>query len=109
MSNIDLAQLVTAEAKTAQRAQEQMDAARQVCQARILSVFSYHAQLNLASAAAAGMLDGAELKTYKAALKWVANMRATFAEIAEDVALSPDEDATWPAPPERIGGLIDRY
>jgi hypothetical protein len=78
------------------------------CRRRILAVASESTQMNLASAAAAGLLDEADLAAYRAGLGWVAAMRATWAPLAEAGA-DPADDAAWPACPPEAAALAARF
>lgn len=77
---------------------QRQDSARAECSRRIFDVVDANAQMNLASAAAAGLLTSAQMQTYQAGLQWVADMRATWPTLADQDADISD-DANWPSVP----------
>lgn len=108
MPNIDLTRLITADAKTALKAEEIRAAAKAECRRRIYTVCSEVAQMNLAAACAAGLLSSEDLVAYRAGLAWVAAMRAAWPEIAASGA-DPAEDANWPTVPAGVAGLAAAF
>lgn len=96
--NIDFGKAVTAEAKVETAAVAVLDARKAECKARIFAVADEMAQINLAAAAAAGLLNADDLATYQAGLGWVASMR---------VACATGDD--WPAVPAGVVELAARF
>lgn len=109
MTNIDLSQLVTAEDKTAQALAERARAVRAECAMRIFAVADQAAQMNLASAAAVGLLDADQIATYKAGLSWVAAMRTACGAAIADPDLDHTADAAWPAVPAGVAELARAF
>ena len=99
---IDWTQLETPEARAAAQQAHRQAVARAECQRRLLAVASEATQINMAAAAAAGLLPKDQMTTYRAWVEWVAAMRVQAAVLA-DKALDPTDDACWPeCPPEAI-------
>lgn len=98
MSNVDLSQLITAEAKAAQAAAVQLAGRKGECRDRIFAVVDATAQMNLAAAAAAGGLDDDQMQTYRAGLGWIAAMRA---------ACAGGDD--WPSVPAGVVELANQF
>ena len=109
MSNIDLTQLVTAEQRATAALAAHAARARAECARRILAVASEHTQMNLTGAAAAGAFDAAQMEAYRAALVWIAEMRAACAALAADPAQDPLDDARWPAAPAAVLALAAAF
>lgn len=106
--NIDFSQVQTAEARAEEARSDRLAMARNECKSRITEVFSAAAQLNLAADAAAGVLNPAEIQSYKAWRVWVEEMRTAWPRLARsDVALNSDE--FWPVVPNTIRDLARRY
>ena len=80
------------------------DAARNECRRRIIAVADAEAQMNMASAAAAGLLNDTELTTYQSGVGWVASMRGTWQSLADSGADIYD-DANWPSIPAGVEDL----
>ena len=79
MINVDLSQVITAEAKAARTADSLLSRRKAECRDRIFAVVSATAQMNLTAAAAAGGLSDEQMQTYRAGLNWIAAMRAASA------------------------------
>lgn len=105
---IDWTQIVTpqdvaAEAKAAVR-----KAAKAKCRRRIHVAASQNTQINLASAAAAGMLTVQDMESYRVFMVWIAAMRAAWRVLVEtDVDLT--RDASWPAVPSEVARFAGRF
>ena len=96
---IDWTQLETPEARARAQQAHQQAVARAECRRRLLAIASESTQINMAAAAAAGLLPKDQMTAYRAWVKWVAGMRAQAATMA-DKALDP---ADWPeCPPEAL-------
>jgi hypothetical protein len=108
MIAIDWTCIDTAEDRAAREAQARAAAAAAACARRILAVCNEHAQINLASAAAAGLLAADDLQTYRTGLAWVAAMRQAWRPIAEAGA-DPADDTAWPAVPDGVAALARRF
>lgn len=78
------------------------------CTRRIYAVVDQYAQINLAAAAGAGLLNEAQAATYRAGVLWVAAMRVAYASIVED-GLDPADDANWPQPSAEIVALAAAF
>lgn len=104
---IDWMQMQPAEVLVAEAVAERVAAAKAECRRRILAVADETAQLNMTAASAAGLLSVQDRVTFAAALVWVAAMRAACAA----AAAAPDctDDALWPAVPDGVADLSDRY
>lgn len=105
---IDLTQLITAEDKAHAALAARTEAARAACARRIGAVVNQTAQMNLAAAAAGGLLAAADAATYRAGLAWIAAMRAAWRGLA-DSGRDPDDDGNWPAPPAAVVDLGRRF
>jgi hypothetical protein len=78
------------------------------CRRRILSVADETAQMNMASAAAAGLLSNEQQAAFVNALLWVSAMRGTWRGLAEtDADLS--DDANWPDLPVGVAELAAAF
>lgn len=87
---------------------ERMEVARVECRRRIMAVCDETAQINLAAAAAAGLLSAGDLATYQTGLAWVAQMRAAWRPMAE-AGEDPADNAHWPAIPPGVADLAARF
>lgn len=81
--------------------EERMSEAQRECKRRILAVASTTKQLNMAAAVAAGLLDDTGKGLYTQGLLWIASMRQTWHNLAEQGADVYD-DANWPECPEAV-------
>lgn len=90
MANIDFSRIVTTEDKAALQQQMLLQDRKAECRMRIFAVCDEIAQINLAAAASAGLLDAAQMQTYRAGLTWIQAMRAACA------------DGNWPATPPDV-------
>lgn len=79
------------------------------CQRRIYAVVDQVAQVNLAAAAAGGVLTAEQMTVYRAGLAWIAAMRAACGTLiaASDQAFA--EDRHWPTPEASIVTLADAF
>jgi hypothetical protein len=80
--------------------------ARAECQTRIFAAVDSSAQINLASAAAAGQLDAGQMATYVSGLNWVAAMRAKWPVLGADAEADITSDASWPPLPAGVADLV---
>lgn len=106
--NIDLSKLITAEDRAAEDLAKRVQAAKAECRRRILSVADETAQMNMASAASAGLLTAAQMSAWKAALGWVAAMRSAWHGLANSGADLSD-DTNWPALPAGVAELTAAF
>lgn len=79
------------------------------CKRRIYAEIDAVAQINLASAAAGGLLSDASAKTYASGLKWIADMRAACADLIASADESYGDDDHWPKIPKSVRALVDKY
>lgn len=93
MANIDFSRIVTTEDKAALQQQMLLQDRKAECRMRIFAVCDEIAQINLAAAASAGLLDAAQMQTYRAGLTWIQAMRAACA------------DGNWPETPPDVREL----
>ena len=84
-------------------------AIKEACRARIVAVADEMAQINLASAAGAGLLSAGDLAIYKAGLLWVTATRAACAEMIADPEADWLSDGGWPPVPEGVAELAARF
>jgi hypothetical protein len=106
--SIDWGQMDDAAVQTARAAEARRQAAAAQCARRILAVCNEHAQINLASAAAAGLLSEDDLATYRLGLAWVTAMRQHWRHLA-DLHLDPADDSNWPGAPPAVAALARRF
>ena len=81
--------------------EERMSEAQRECKRRILAVASTTKQLNMAAAVAAGLLDDTGKGVYTQGLLWIASMRQTWHNLAEQGADVYD-DRNWPECPAEV-------
>ena len=105
--NIDMTQVVTAADKAAAADAERLAAVKAECRRRILAVADETAQINMASAAAAGLLTAAQMTTYAAGLGWVDAMRATWPTMPANTDYLAD--TAWPAVPAGVAELAAAF
>lgn len=79
--------------------------AKEECQRRIYAVVDRTAQINLAAAAAAGVLTNIQMAIYREGLQWIRSMRATWPDLAEDERKTITLDHHWPEPSEAVKAL----
>lgn len=109
MSNIDLTQIITADDKSAAALLDRSGAAKAECRRRIFAVVDGTAQINLAAAAAAGILSSANLTVYQSGLGWIGSMRATWVTLAGDPSADLSDDASWPDVPAGVVDLANAF
>ena len=109
MSNIDLAQIITAADKAAEANARHAAAVKQACSDRILAVFSVNAQINLTAARSAGLLDADDTARHKAGLAWIGSMRQACTTLAADPAADWQSDAAWPYLPKGVAALAKQF
>lgn len=78
------------------------------CSRRIFEKASANRQMNLASAASAGLMDETAMGLWRLALGWVASMRATWQPLAAGVD-DIHNDANWPDLPAGVQDLLDQF
>lgn len=87
-----------------------LDAAKIECRRRIVAALPETTQANLAAAAAAGAMQGADLAAYRDAVEWVRAMRERCALIAEERdPVDVGDDAHWPPEPGGLEDLAARF
>ncbi|MDM8166149.1 hypothetical protein [Roseovarius sp.] len=125
MSNIDLTKLVTADDKARRVAEARALASKEECRRRILAVVDAATQMNLVQAmlvrdtgphgelgeeqVATPTLRDGDVDTIHQMQVWIAAMRAACAAVAGDPSHPPAADAHWPAPPDGLAELADRF
>lgn len=100
MTNIDFQQVVTSEAKAADKAAARAQAIKSECAARITAIVNERALLNIQGAAIAGALTDKQVKAFEAARRWIAGMQAECRSAIAGGA-APD----WPKPPASVRAL----
>ncbi len=108
MSNIDLSRMITAADKEAAAQEALRGTAREECRRRITALINATAQINLAAAAAAGLLTKRQIAVYQEGLAWIGCMRAVWPDLAQSGA-DPGDDANWPAVPPGMAQLADLF
>ena len=104
---IDWGQMVTADAKAAAALAARKEAVHAECSRRIYAVVDAHAQINLAAAAAAGVLSAADMATYRAGVAWIDATRRACAPLITGGEIA--DDAAWPAPTQAMRDLTGRF
>lgn len=79
------------------------------CQRRIYAVVDQIAQVNLAAAAAGGVLTSKQMTDYRAGLIWIASMRAACGTLIARNDLTFVEDEHWPEPAATIVTLATAF
>ena len=105
---IDYTQIITPTAKTEGRRLRRREAARMECRRRIMAVANETTQINVTAAASAGLLTADQMTAWRAALGWVAAMRANWRTLAQSGA-DLSEDANWPALPAGVAELAAAF
>lgn len=72
---------------------------------RILSHASQGTQMNMAAAAAAGILDDDQLAAFREGLQWVAAVRLKGKELIQNGVADYENDEHWPEPSEAATAL----
>lgn len=85
-----------------------LDEGKAECRRRIFAVVDEMAQINLAAAAGAGLLSGAQHGAYISGLGWIQLMRTTWPALVEAGADLSD-DANWPAVPDGAAALVAAF
>lgn len=83
--------------------------AKAECRKRILAIADETAQINLAAAASAGAFSVDQLATYRAGVSWIAQTRAAWPPLAENLAADIEDDANWPQPTQDIVDLANAF
>ena len=76
---------------------------------RILAQASYSTQMNMAAAAAAGVLDGDQLAAFREGLQWVDSMRQKGKELILNGDADYQNDEHWPEPTEAASALAATF
>lgn len=105
---LDLTQLITAEKKAETALAARLEAGRAECARRITAVVNATSQINLAAAAAGGLLSAEDAAVYRQGLIWIATMRAAWRPLAE-AGRDLSDDKNWPAPSTAIRDLARRF
>jgi hypothetical protein len=101
--------LATAE-DLATQARDQLHAlSKAECRRRILAVISSNAQMNLAAAAAGGILTKPQMTAFRAGVAWIGAMRNTAATLADAGDEDFPQDDKWPDVPEEAIALAQLY
>lgn len=79
------------------------------CSRRIFLVANNNAQMNMASFAAAGLFNAAQMSAYASGLQWVAAMRAKCAVLIAAADQAFADDASWPVCPAAAAALAAQF
>lgn len=79
------------------------------CSRRIFLVANGNAQMNMASFAAAGLFNAAQMSAYASGLQWVAAMRAKCAVLIAAADQAFADDASWPVCPAAAAALAAQF
>lgn len=109
MSNIDFTQAIGSDALAAKIMVEYASAIKTECGRRIYAVADEVAQRNMSAVCGAGLMDADTLATYRAGLLWVGAMRAACRDLIANASMEYLDDAAWPAVPEGVAELADKY
>ena len=102
----------------AELARQRAQAVKAECKRRIYAVMSAETQMNITAVSAAiaakpasarSPEEKATLAAAGAALAWVDAMRARAAELAGTPDVDYRNDAAWPAVPDEVKQLVERY
>ena len=78
------------------------------CRRRIFAVVDEMAQINLAAASGAGLLDAEQMAAYVAGLGWITQMRGTWPGLV-DAGADLTDDANWPTVPDGAAALVSAF
>lgn len=95
--------------ETIKRAKELPASIKAECQRRIYAVVDQIAQVNLAAAAAGGVLTSDQMTVYRAGLAWIASMRAVCGQLVTNKDEAFKDDRPWPDPDPTIIALADQF
>ncbi|WP_181892954.1 hypothetical protein [Falsiruegeria mediterranea] len=109
MSNIDLSQIITADAKQSRLRARRTTLVKAECRRRIFAAASDTAQTNITAASSADLLDAQQKAAWVAALGWVQAMRAACLPLIEDPQADVTHDGAWPDLPEGVAELIEQF
>jgi RES domain-containing protein len=101
MSHIDFSQVITAETRTTEVAEARQAHRKQECRDRIHEVIDATAQINLAAAAAAGVLTPEQMSVYRLGLNWIHAMREACGD--------DRSDDNWPPLPAEVAKLARQF
>lgn len=104
MSNIDLTQIITAEAKAATAAMTRAASIKAEVQARIFAVADQNTQASLLAAAVSGAMTDAEQVIFASGQAWIEATKA-----AGRAAVVSGDDPVWPDIPAGVVDLAGRY
>lgn len=79
------------------------------CQRRIYAVVDQVAQVNLAAAAAGGVLTTDQKDAYRSSLTWIASMRARCGELIATREQTFAVDRHWPATPAEVIAIAKAF
>lgn len=83
---------------------EAVTAARAEVERRILKVVNRHAQMNMASTRAAGLMTDADAATHTAGLRWIWRMLEAYRAFRDG-----GDPPVWPDPPADLADLAARF
>lgn len=86
-----------------------LEQAKAECRNRIFAVADEIAQVNLAAAAAGGLLTPEQMTVYRSGLVWIHQMRANCAALAGDHGSDIPSDASWPDIPAGVAKLAAAF
>lgn len=82
---------------------------RREVQDRIFAEASQNTQINLAGAAAAGLLTAEQITAFQSGLGWIAAMRAKGVELASNQDATFRDDIHWPVVPADAAALAAAF
>lgn len=88
---------------------ERLQKASEECRKRIFAVVNDTAQKNMTAFAAAGLFTPEQMQVYKSGLMWVAQMRGTWRDLANDRRKNIEADSNWPSPPPDLIELSKQF
>lgn len=89
--------------------QERLVLAKAECRKRIFAVIDEIAQVNLAAAAAGGMLTVEQMDVYRSGLAWIHTMRATCITLSTDHTADITSDSWWVDVPAGVAELAAEF
>lgn len=78
-------------------------------QRRIFAHASANTQMNMSAAAAADLLDAAQMVAFQDGLLWVSQMRAKGVELIAGEVINFEDDIHWPEPSAAAVALADAF
>lgn len=104
MSNIDLSQLITAEAKATDAATARAMAIKAEVQSRIFAIADQNTQASLLAAVVSGAMSNEEKVSFSVGQAWIEATKA-----AGRAAVISGDDPVWPDPPADVVSLAEKY